>query len=696
MDTTRRVQTMPTAGVSQLGRREDISKYYKPNEEGNRGEPRSAKCQPGRKGNNLLRRVRISMGKTSTVALLDTGAVDNVFFGEFYRKLQENGLVQRVERCTLTCILANGQPLKVEEKAKVSLRIGPFTWPVWFLISPSLLTDAILGKKFIGNLGLKMDFQQEDVTFPFSTGLVVTLETIGSLGERLVSMVGDSTMVELVSQIEEFPDVVTSKVGCTDVMTHSIELDDPTPKSIIRRSSSPYASPCFLISKENKEGRPGLNSSAPVLTPMGTVPRPSAQPAPHVPRRNYMPPQTAGYGSYPVGMGSYGGYGGSGGFGGYGGSGGYGSYGGSGGYGGYGGSGGYGSYGGFGGFPGGYGMNRFGQMPSNDPENRFIRMAEDSTRPAFQTLESMVQAFGSVSFMMESTFHAVYNTFRAVMGVAEHLGRMRAVFGQVLSTVAIYRFLLWAYRKFLYILGLAQSNPNQEGLWKVAGTGTTEAGGQVMASASPRNRWPIIVYLLIVLGGPYFIWKKFLSKMSPQQASESKYWDPSKESAGKVYVMWDFQAASNQELSVRAGQTVYVAPKQYQPTSTREWILVSPDKQRMGLVPLNFLGAPSQRNKTAAASTCVNTCGPQTAEPAPLHTQNKEHIPPEKIGPLGDPEDATVLDNETVSSLSENTNQTYLDGVKKILGPQMTADDTSNIPQQVAAPTQHSKRESWT
>nr|CAD7411050.1 unnamed protein product [Timema cristinae] len=186
------------------------------------------------------------------------------------------------------------------------------------------------------------------------------------------------------------------------------------------------------------------------------------------------------------------------------------------------------------------------------------------------------------------------------------------------------------------------------------------------------------------------------SGMAPHEASESKYWDPSKESAGKVYVMWDFQAASNQELSVRAGQAVYVAPKQYQPTSTREWILVSPDKQRMGLVPLNFLGTPSQRNKTAAASTCANTCGPQTAEPAPLHTQNKEHIPPEKIGPLGDPEDAIVLDNETVISLSENTNQTYLDGVKKILGSQMTADDTNNIPQQVAAPTQHSKRESWT
>nr|CAD7424998.1 unnamed protein product [Timema monikensis] len=166
------------------------------------------------------------MGEISTVALLDTGATDNVLSGDFYHKLQDNG------------------------------------------------------KKFVGNLGLKIDSREEEVTFPFSTRFVVPLEIIGHLGERAVSMIGDLTKVESANLMKEFPDVLTSKIGCTDIMTHSIELNNLTPvrskpyyyappklqilkdhikfleeKSKIRRSSSPYASPCFLISKENKEGQ---------------------------------------------------------------------------------------------------------------------------------------------------------------------------------------------------------------------------------------------------------------------------------------------------------------------------------------------------------------------------------------------------------------------------------------------------------
>ena len=49
---------------------------------------------------------------------------------------------------------------------------------------------------------------------------------------------------------------------------------------------------------------------------------------------------------------------------------------------------------------GGYGMGvspRLGQ-------NRFIQLAEESYLPAFQSIENIVHAFGSVSMMLESTF----------------------------------------------------------------------------------------------------------------------------------------------------------------------------------------------------------------------------------------------------------------------------------------------------
>jgi len=80
-------------------------------------------------------------------------------------------------------------------------------------------------------------------------------------------------------------------------------------------------------------------------------------------------------------------------------------------------------------------------------------MAEESSRPAFQSIESLVHTFGSVSFMLESTFNAVYSSFRAVLSVAENFGRLRTMFGQFFSTFAVLRTLQWLYRKLLYLIG---------------------------------------------------------------------------------------------------------------------------------------------------------------------------------------------------------------------------------------------------
>ena len=76
---------------------------------------------------------------------------------------------------------------------------------------------------------------------------------------------------------------------------------------------------------------------------------------------------------------------------------------------------------------GGYGVGvspRLGQ-------NRFIQLAEESYLPAFQSIENIVHAFGSVSMMLESTFYAVHSSFQAVLGVAEHLSKMKLQLSQV-------------------------------------------------------------------------------------------------------------------------------------------------------------------------------------------------------------------------------------------------------------------------
>ena len=81
----------------------------------------------------------------------------------------------------------------------------------------------------------------------------------------------------------------------------------------------------------------------------------------------------------------------------------------------------YGSY-----SPYSYGYNglSYNRLRVDDlPPSRFVQQAEESSRGAFQSIESIVHAFASVSMMMDATFSAVYNSFRAVLDVANHFSR---------------------------------------------------------------------------------------------------------------------------------------------------------------------------------------------------------------------------------------------------------------------------------
>ena len=178
-----------------------------------------------------------------------------------------------------------------------------------------------------------------------------------------------------------------------------------------------------------------LASDAVLRTPAGNVRPLAPPPLPMAPTSQY----SNGYGgSYGGGFGNNYGMGYGAGYGGFGSS-----------YGGLGGFGGLGSYGSYGG--GGYGgYNRFGMgggMNPMDPEARFIQLAEASSRPAFQSIESLVLAIGNIATMLDSTFFALTSSFRAILGVAANFGRLRGVFAQFWSTFAIFRSLNWIYRK---------------------------------------------------------------------------------------------------------------------------------------------------------------------------------------------------------------------------------------------------------
>ncbi|XP_066999379.1 peroxisomal membrane protein PEX13 [Anabrus simplex] len=308
---------------------------------------------------------------------------------------------------------------------------------------------------------------------------------------------------------------------------------------------------------------------------------------------------------------------------------GYGSnYSGYGGYGSYGG--GYGSYGGF----GGYGMNQYGFSRVNNAESRFIQMAEEGSRPAFQSIESIVQAFCSVSFMMESTFNAMYSSFRAVLGVAENFGQLRSLFGQFLSVFAIFRWFRWMVRKGLYLLGLQGANPI-----------FPSAEGGADSPKKPLS-WPVIFFLAIVFTGPYLMWKLLNSlnipSIDPMNPSD---WRKCKKPVYSATVLYDFTAASDQELSLQAGQRILIAPKELQPRGPGTWLLATRGK-KVGLIPANYIRIvgcailPGEKSEQKVNQT-VESCQEQPSVPQQNNPPQEEypiledvvsHIP----GPDGD------------------------------------------------------------
>ncbi|CAG2194145.1 PEX13 [Mytilus edulis] len=200
-------------------------------------------------------------------------------------------------------------------------------------------------------------------------------------------------------------------------------------------------------------------------------------------------------------------------------------------------------------YGGGYGGQYGGSYGNGGEYNGFARQAEENSRQAFQSVESIVNAFTSVSMMLDSTFQAVYNSFRAVVGVADNFSRLKHQLSSVFSAFALFKFIRYLYRKVLVLLRL---RPNME---------TDEAWSQAAASAIPlagdgdspkKSTWPIMMFLAIIMGGPYLIWRLISS------------------------------------VTQTPGQEIKVAPKEIQPR-IKGWLLASVDGQKTGIIPGNYV-----------------------------------------------------------------------------------------------------------
>ncbi|KAM9355010.1 peroxisomal membrane protein PEX13-like [Pholidichthys leucotaenia] len=209
-------------------------------------------------------------------------------------------------------------------------------------------------------------------------------------------------------------------------------------------------------------------------------------------------------------------------------------------------------------YGGGYGLGGYRHFPPVDDvaPSRFVQQAEESSRSAFQSIESIVQTFASVSMMMDATFSALHNGFRAVLDVVNHMTRLRVQLSRVLSTFALVRTLRYLYQWLQRLLG-RRLDPEVEALWGNTSESVAPDGSKGVEE-QPVKSWPILLFFAVVLGVPYLIWKLSSSSVSEETGTN---WASGEDDHVVARAEYDFTAASQEEISVRAGAMLNLAPR---------------------------------------------------------------------------------------------------------------------------------------
>lgn len=297
-----------------------------------------------------------------------------------------------------------------------------------------------------------------------------------------------------------------------------------------------------------------------------------------------------------------------------------------------------GAYGGMGGAFGGMGgfrspYSRYG-MP-HDSYNSFIQLAEESTRPAFESIESVVDIVGSISMMLESTYHAVYGSYNAILGVVDQFSRLKDHLAEVLSFLALIRGLKYMCLKILYLLRLRKDNPNVEAAWNRAqsATGNDFSG----FSDDKKSPWPFFMFVGLVIGAPWLMFKLLAKSSAVKKPFDINSWKMPNGHLMGCYAAFDFKSNRRGELSFKTGDTLYIAPNHMQ-KAPRGWVVACNKKKKIGLIPRNYL------RTTAVQPKSGRPCAP-AVEVESLPAESMESIPTDLSNGPEPNEDIGSIDN---------------------------------------------------
>ena len=142
--------------------------------------------------------------------------------------------------------------------------------------------------------------------------------------------------------------------------------------------------------------------------------------------------------------------------------------------------------------------------------NRFVRLAEENSRPAFQSFHNLVGTFNSIAVTLDSSYHALHGLFCAMVSVVDNFSQLGARACHVLSSTTMFQLLQRLLTSWLQFL----RHRTMRDVGVVLHPSVLPGGD---AEASGAARWRrsvfICVFFAVAFGGPWLI-RRLLLKIS--------------------------------------------------------------------------------------------------------------------------------------------------------------------------------------
>ncbi|VDN01288.1 unnamed protein product [Thelazia callipaeda] len=208
-------------------------------------------------------------------------------------------------------------------------------------------------------------------------------------------------------------------------------------------------------------------------------------------------------------------------------------------------------------------------------------------------IEATLMAVNGMAEVFNATYHAIYNSLETIFNVLEELTRLKTKIRHMVPLLALWNWLRYIWRFLLSCLKLRKKNSDDmEVVWmgfrnisKISQTRVlVEQRHSLHNASSVKFRlFSSLIVWLIALGVPYLVYQ-LLTEMK-FQVSESIKWKSQRDQYYEAVASF-FKNSLFKFCNLSYGDTLYIAPKEYQPRKPGYILACIKDGSKIGLVPI--------------------------------------------------------------------------------------------------------------